>query len=283
MSLNRTEESKIVRCKIRFLFLFLFFLNGCVSLNRSVRKISSAATNEPVIAIFGDVHEEFSAEDKMLSQFKNFHVTDIVGMGDFISFGGLQPLEEALAKITPATGVSKSHTYLCPGNWEQTLNDPQTVDTILAKYGHVIVPDYDRAANFEIEGMVVRAGHFPQHEVPADLLPPPQLIQKIEGQITLVETLVRQSEPDATDAIELFAHTHVAGIYFDSKAGVWSLNGGVIAAHRKRASEPQAYALWYPTRHLVRFVNVVTDQILREVNLDDPNEPCKAHACVFWK
>jgi predicted phosphodiesterase len=267
---------------MRFLFLFALLLASCATQTQKRAVASEEEEKETVVAIFGDIHEDFVAEERMLAEVKNAHATHLIGMGDFIGFGGLSKLEEALSRLTEQTGIPRENIYLCPGNWELTLNDPEAVDKILEKYGRVFTPKYDQVGLIEIDGKKIRAGHFPQHLVPDVLLPPKASIHPIKGQITLLDTLARNSDPDSSIDLEIFAHTHVGGIYFDETTKVWSLNPGDLESVRKRKTEPQAFALWSPSQSVVRFVNMSSGETIRRVDLRDPNETCRVKACTFW-
>src|SRR4051812_30780805 len=70
------------------------------------------------IGILGDVHGELEHFQKALQMLKAQGVTHIIGTGDFVRWEGVEGLRQALAMITPNSGVSKDNIYLLPGNWE---------------------------------------------------------------------------------------------------------------------------------------------------------------------
>lgn len=258
--------------------VFLFLL-GCTGMPKAPSGDSRAPATqqhgqEVVVGIFGDLHEKNELGLNLFDQFKKYGVTHVIGLGDFILFGGIPALEQILSPISSRSGVPKENIFLLPGNWEQTLNDPTHVNQVLRTYGNLVTNVYHQSGVINIQGERILASHFPQHGLPEALKPPAKFIRSIEGQVTLVETFQREKYPAPDIAFELFSHTHIGGIYFDQASGKWVMNPGVMD-ERKDSREPKAYILYFQKRKIIRFMNVETDKVLLDVSLQDPEEPCR--------
>ncbi len=268
--------------KLNFTFLsFFIFAIACTSLEQK-QVLQRSPSSESIVAIFGDLHEEFEIKPLLFQRIRSAGATHIIGMGDFILWKGIPALHLALHDLTEKTNVPKSNVFLLPGNWEQTLNDPSQVNAVLSSYGHLVTPKYDQTGSISINGHRVRAGHFPQHSLPEILMPPPNFVRSISGQITIVETMARDNFPSSKDfELEIFSHTHVGGIYFDPRSGVWAVNPGVLEGQRKRSNEPKAFALWYVESGTILFVSVENGEILRKVETRSSTELCAQKPCAL--
>ncbi|RYZ92227.1 MAG: metallophosphoesterase, partial [Proteobacteria bacterium] len=242
-------------------------LASCASSPHSTlpsRNISSAT--EEIVGIFGDVHEDLATQKRVLQQMRERGVTHTIALGDFVQYSGLEMLGQALQMITPITGVTKERIFLAPGNWEHTQNNREAVNTVMSNFGNLVTPDYDSSGEFSIGAIKMRAGHFPQHRLPTQLLPPQEYQNSIPGQITIMETMPREHFPANGVVLDVFGHTHVGGIYFEHSKSLWVLNPGDVERKRKSPGEPQAYVIFYPRRGQLNFIDADANVSLLDVD-----------------
>ena len=213
------------------------------------------------IGIFGDAHGDFEAIEETYRQMRDEGVTHVIGMGDFVEWGGMAELHRVLAPLSSTTGVPKERVFLIPGNWEhETYNrtdlNPKTANAILRQYGHLVYEKYDLSGVVAIEGTRIRLSHFPQHEVPKQSLPPPQFIRRAmdpPGQAFILDTIARADHPSQDVQLAIIGHTHVRYHFVDPVSGKDVINAGVLHAKRKSPTEPRSFAIYYPGANEVRF------------------------------
>lgn len=237
--------------------------------------------NEAVVALFGDVHENFEAEEKALIFMREHGVTHVIGLGDFILYGKSPALKKAVKRIAEVLQIPRDQIFLFPGNWEHTQNDVPDSNAILDEYGRRIVDKYDSVGEIAIGNDLIWAGHFPQHKLPEEMLPPSETIKPIMGQITIIETIERNHFPPRHVVFEVFAHTHVGGAYYDSARELWIINPGDVEKKRKRPEEPQAFAIWSQHSGKIEFINISNGKTIIALNLNSTQDKCRKTVCTL--
>lgn len=229
-----------------------------------------------VIGIYGDLHGDDKISASVLSQMKKLGVTHVIGTGDFIGWGGPESLNKILSQITPLTGVQKENVYLFPGNWEHETNHPPALmNNIIAKYGQLVFENYDGYGFIQLGSDRIMVSHFPQHEVPDDFLPPVAYRRKMGNQAYVMETVERGILPPKDVAFEIFAHTHVGGLFREPQTGKIVVNPGVLDMRTKGPTEPRAFAVFDQKDRKLRFYNADTGKKIKSFRL----EKSDASAC----
>lgn len=241
----------------------------CMVMNLGLAS-SPALAGDAVIGIFGDVHGDQETIRRVLEQMNEWHVTHVIGMGDFIRRGGPASLHQILSHITPLTNVPRERIYLVPGNWEhKTGHDPAMMNSILTQYGNLVYDDYDSFGFIQLGDEKIMVSHFPQFMVPEAFLPPPAFRRRLRGQAFVMDTIERGAYPPADVAFVIFAHTHGGGLFRDPISRKIVVNPGVLDAHAKSKDEPTAFTIYNQQAHTLEFLDAINGTVLQSFKLEE--------------
>lgn len=232
------------------------------------------------LAKLAELTATMSAEERnRLSQ--QMGQPDLALADSYVLMGADKQLEAMLTLLSSESGIPRERIFLYPGNWEHEVGYAHEVmNAILSRYGRLVFERYDGYGFVTIEGQTFMVSHFPQHEVPNEFLPPEPFRkrlprQRVNGepngeQTFVMDTVLRAIHPPANVIFGIFAHTHIAGAFVDSKSGKMVVNPGVLAKRAKGPQEPVAYTIFDQATQELSFINAESNRVIRSVSITDP-------------
>ena len=257
-----------MRFVLASIFCFLEATGCATSTPIPSREPAQVELSNVVVGIVGDIHENLISEESILKEFRNRHVTYIIGTGDFINHGGPNALSEVLKRFSQITLIPRENIFLMPSNWEhETGFDPAEMNKILSKYGNLVYEKCDSYGFVNIKGHKIMVSHFPQHSLPESMLPPPEFQTCQSRKACLLETITRGVYPDDDTEFEIFGHTHRFGSYMDPVSHKIAINVGTLHPTKKVLTEPSGFGIYNADDHTIQIYDAGSGTLVKTIVL----------------